>query len=258
MPSYRTKGVVLKRRPLGEADRIITFFTEELGLCQGVAKGLRRTKSKMAGSLETFSNVDLQLYGKAGRDLLTVTGATTLDTFQVIRDDLYKTAYGALVLESVAELTPPREAHPAVYQALVAYCRVLEQTKRPIRLSYLFMLQVIAARGFTPLTETCCLCGREAGTGIMGWSARSGGIICSTCKKERPVGQTISEELWKAINSGLTTNVEELDKIPVGKKEQEQMIEIIESWLHMHIERPLRAEQFIESMKKFNAGMKKG
>lgn len=42
--SYKTRGVILRARPLGEADRIITMFSSERGKLSAVAKGVRRAR----------------------------------------------------------------------------------------------------------------------------------------------------------------------------------------------------------------------
>ena len=53
--AYKTRGVVLRGRQLGEADRIFTLFTSERGKLDAVAKGVRRPRSHLAGRLE-FAN----------------------------------------------------------------------------------------------------------------------------------------------------------------------------------------------------------
>ncbi len=55
--SFQTEAVVLKKTKLGEADRILTFYTPDMGKTQGVAKGIRRPKSKMAGHLELLGEL---------------------------------------------------------------------------------------------------------------------------------------------------------------------------------------------------------
>ena len=43
---YRDEGVVLRAIKLGEADRIVTIFTQGHGKIRAVAKGIRKTTSK--------------------------------------------------------------------------------------------------------------------------------------------------------------------------------------------------------------------
>ena len=50
---------------LGEADRIVVLLTREHGLVRAVAKGIRRTKSRIGSRLEPFMFVDVQEIGRA-------------------------------------------------------------------------------------------------------------------------------------------------------------------------------------------------
>ena len=43
--SYRALAIVLKHREYGEADRILTLYTQEYGKIQAIAKGVRKLKS---------------------------------------------------------------------------------------------------------------------------------------------------------------------------------------------------------------------
>ena len=49
MSLYRDRGVVLRTYKLGEADRIVVLLTPGHGKVRAVAKGIRRTKSRIGG-----------------------------------------------------------------------------------------------------------------------------------------------------------------------------------------------------------------
>jgi DNA repair protein RecO (recombination protein O) len=55
MKTIVTKGIVLTRTDYGEADRILHFLTPDQGKIAGIAKGVRKSKSKLAGGIELFS-----------------------------------------------------------------------------------------------------------------------------------------------------------------------------------------------------------
>ena len=59
---YRDQGVVLRTIKLGEADRIVTIFTQGHGKVRAVAKGVRKTSSRFGARLEPASHVALQCY----------------------------------------------------------------------------------------------------------------------------------------------------------------------------------------------------
>ena len=60
----------------GEADRVIVLLTRNHGLVRGVAKGVRKVKSRFGSRLQPFVDVDVQVY--PGRGLSTITGADTV------------------------------------------------------------------------------------------------------------------------------------------------------------------------------------
>ncbi len=64
---YETRGIVLARTPLGEANTLVTLITPGLGLLRARAQGLRKPAAKLAAALTTFTESDLVLVrGKEG------------------------------------------------------------------------------------------------------------------------------------------------------------------------------------------------
>ncbi len=75
----KTKAYVLRRTNYGEADRILNLITPE-GKISAIAKGVRKPKSKLAGGVEMFSLVEVNLHQGRG-DLMTVTSARMLEYY---------------------------------------------------------------------------------------------------------------------------------------------------------------------------------
>ena len=67
MTQYLERAVVLRTYKLGEADRIVVLMTQGHGKVRAVAKGIRKTKSKIGARLEPMSHVEILLY--KGREL---------------------------------------------------------------------------------------------------------------------------------------------------------------------------------------------
>ena len=61
MAIYQTEAVVLGSKNWGDADKMMTFFTKERGLVRAAAFGCRRPRSPLAGGMQMFSHLDLQL-----------------------------------------------------------------------------------------------------------------------------------------------------------------------------------------------------
>ena len=69
--TYRTQAVILRRRDVGDADRVLTVFTPDRGKLELIGKGIRKTTSRKAGHLETFTHVALVVVQARTWDLIT-------------------------------------------------------------------------------------------------------------------------------------------------------------------------------------------
>ena len=68
----RTRAVVVGRRPLGERDRLVAFYTREFGTLRGVAKSVRRPRSRLLGALEPLTLGELVFFDTGRSDLVRV------------------------------------------------------------------------------------------------------------------------------------------------------------------------------------------
>lgn len=85
MSAYRTKAVCLKNIPFGEADKLVTLFSQRKGKIKAIAKGARRIPSRFGGRVETFTYGDYFIV--AGRNLDLISECEVIETFQKIREN---------------------------------------------------------------------------------------------------------------------------------------------------------------------------
>ncbi|MBR3254481.1 DNA repair protein RecO [Candidatus Saccharibacteria bacterium] len=96
----RTLAYVLKRTNYNEADRIINVITPK-GKTSAIAKGVRREKSKLAGGIEMFSLVELNIHRGKG-EIGVVTSAKMLKYYGNLMSDFKKMEFAALVLKKIS------------------------------------------------------------------------------------------------------------------------------------------------------------
>ena len=178
MPLYKEQGIVLRSVKLGEADKIVTIFTQGSGKIRAVAKGIRRTQSKFGARLEPFTHVSLLLY--RGRNLDTVTQAEIVGPFLKIRRDFGLIAAGETMLEAVDRVAEEHERNVPLFLLLVRGLRALEDDPRdPAAVAESFLLKLLSLSGFHPALSGCAACGAP---GPLGWfSAGQGGALCPDC-----------------------------------------------------------------------------
>jgi DNA repair protein RecO (recombination protein O) len=80
---HHTNALILSSRPSGEANRVFTLLTRELGLISAVAQGVRLGKSKLRYALSDYAYAHIDLVH--GKEMWRVTSATPVTTFPGMR-----------------------------------------------------------------------------------------------------------------------------------------------------------------------------
>ena len=117
----KTEAVVLRSMRYGEADRILHLYTPARGRVSAIAKGVRRARSRFGGRLEPFFRLHIELH-EGRSELLTVTGAQTIDGYARLRGDARALDAAARACDAVGRLFETSEPHPGVFNLL---CRQL-------------------------------------------------------------------------------------------------------------------------------------
>jgi DNA repair protein RecO (recombination protein O) len=185
MPVERTAAVVIGGFPLGESDRVVTFFTRRFGKVRGVAKAARRLRSKFAGALELFTLGELVFFDGGRSELVQVDHFDIVRPFGAIRDDLERLGHAAWMAEAVARLTAERDAQPALFTLLVRALAAVDGGTPPSRVAVVFGVRLVDVLGYRLRTDRCVLCGRGAvgGDGRVGLDVDAGGTVCVTCAR---------------------------------------------------------------------------
>lgn len=150
MKFLKTEGIILKRKDFGEADRILTVFTKQSGKISVLAKGVRRITSKRAGNVELLNRSLLYLH--QARSFLILTEATTIATFQKIKDNLLLSTTAFHILELVDKLTAENQENRLLYPQLIEVLERLENNPRQI-LVRAFEAKILSNLGFVTFTD---------------------------------------------------------------------------------------------------------
>ena len=181
MATYRDTAVVLRTQKLGESDRIVTVLTKSHGRKRVVARGVRKTSSRIGARLEPFSLVDVQCY--EGRTLDSVNQVEALASYGAdLSQDYQRWTAGQAMLETAERLTS-EEGEPAVQQflLLVGGLRTLANDEHESGLILdSFLLRSLSVAGWAPTFEECARCG--AGGPHRAFHPAAGGALCVDCR----------------------------------------------------------------------------
>lgn len=114
--SYKTEGIIIRRKNFGEADKILTIFSKHYGKIRAIAKGVRKPTSRKAGVLELFNHCRLVLH--KGKNLDIISEAEIIDSFSSWRKDLLKVQLAFYFGELVDKLTAEEQKNKVVFELL--------------------------------------------------------------------------------------------------------------------------------------------
>jgi DNA repair protein RecO (recombination protein O) len=182
----KTEAVVLRSMRYGEADRILRLYTPARGRVSAIAKGVRRARSRFGGRLEPFFRLRIELH-EGRSELLTVTGAQTVDGFARLRGDAGALDAAARACDAVGRLFETSEPHPGVFNLLCRQLALLDEragadTERADGWSaaLAFRLKLLLAAGLAPQLAACASCGEPEH--LVGFSGAAGGVVCAACE----------------------------------------------------------------------------
>jgi DNA repair protein RecO (recombination protein O) len=238
---YRDTGVVLRVQKLGEADRIITFVTQRHGKVRAVAKGVRRTTSRLGARVEPFAHVDVQFY--TGRTLDVITQVLTIDAFGAgIVTDYQRYTAGCAILET-ADRMSAEEGEPVLrlYLLVTGALRALADGERdPSLVLDAFLIRAMGFAGWAPAINECARC-NEPGP-HQSFSVPAGGAVCPRC---RPAGSAAPAPGTFELMSALQLGDWPVAERSTGNARREGS-GLIAALLQWHLERQLRSLPLVE------------
>lgn len=98
----KTLGIVLRRTNYGEADRILNLITPN-GKIAAIAKGVRKSRSKLAGGVEMFTLSELQIH-QGRSELGVVTSAKMVQYYKGILADFGRMELAGMVLKQISKV----------------------------------------------------------------------------------------------------------------------------------------------------------
>src|SRR6187431_502687 len=181
MPLYRDDAIVLRTHKLGEADRIVTMLTKNHGKVRAVAKGVRRTTSRIGARMEPFMLADVQLY--EGRNLDIVSQVEMREPYarRIVADYALYTAATAMV--ETADKLVDHEKEPALQQYRLLHGALGALSRRehdPGSLLDSFLLRSLAIAGYAPSFDECAVCGKPGPH--RAFAIAEGGAVCEDCR----------------------------------------------------------------------------
>ena len=239
MPLLQSDAIILRTYPLGEADRIVTFFSRDHGKLRGVANGARRMKNRFGASLEPLAHSRLQFFEKENRDLVRIQSADLLDSPMALFSDYDRAVCASRVVELLDRFLPEHEPHDAVFRLARTTAQALEGGCPLDFAACYFEVWMLRLAGVFPDLFSCSVCSTALGTdNVRFLAAGFQAVTCSGCSgaENVTVQSDVPPVLRWMLKNKLEANV--AAEVHLGfERGMRNLHELNEYWIRHYFER---------------------
>ena len=245
--TYQTEAIVIKKTKLGEADSILTLYTPHMGKIQGFAKSLRKPRSKLAGHLEllTYSLVSFA----RGKNLDTITGSQTINTFLPLKSDLWLTSCALYATELVNQFTVDHVENYPLFQLLKETMEQLcEASNKELILRY-FELHLLSRVGYQPQLQQCVSCHTPLQPTTNSFCPSAGGMLCPRCSPEQPLSYPLSVNAQKVLRLLQSSDYDTANRLKIDPELSHELEKVMSHYLKYLLERDVKSAAWLETLR---------
>lgn len=242
------EGIVIGRRTIGENNCFLDVLTDEFGVIEATAHGIRKITSKNAGACSLFSYSKF-CFAKNGVKY-TLNSAEPKYSFHKLSSDLEAlslAAYFAEVIKTTA--SPEQEATGFLRLMAISLFEIEKKRIGFSQIKSVFELRIASMLGFSPDLRACrsCICYEHE---RMNFDFEKGTLICSDCLKERTDAVSVlTPSLLYAMRYVVYSDIDKIYHFNLTDSLLKQLYLISEKYLLKHIDRNFKSLDYYNSIK---------
>lgn len=179
MSVSKFRGIIIKEALLGEADKMLTFFTKEHGKYHARARGARKLKSKYLAGSHVFCYGDFVVF--SGNSFNSITQIDIIESFYNLRVDYDSFAYGSYILEVLDKSTYEGSPNEAVLKLVLKTFQYMGKENSNLKIVFsVFIFKYMEFSGYVPETDICVGCGVPMDKNELYFGRE--GTVCEKCR----------------------------------------------------------------------------
>ena len=171
-------GLVLGGVNFSENDKILNIFTLEKGILTAKIKGVKKAGAKLKFAAEPFCFAEF-IFSKSA-DKRTVIGASLIDSFYPIREDIKKYFAGGAVLEFVKRFYKESMVDEQEFFLAINALKEIAYGDNPLSALVTFFVAALKEEGYRLELDGCVRCGSEI-CGRVFFDYGVGAFFCENC-----------------------------------------------------------------------------
>lgn len=241
--------------PFGETDKIVTLFAREYGKFNIIAKGARRTTSRLSGATEPLMLIKALL--AEGMNLDVLTQCDIKESFPALRADFGLYLRATYCCELLDRMSIERDPDAETFDLLLSTMYILQRAADPDAAVHAYELKLMGLAGYAPMMDACPRCdnlfdtvtGQDSGIIEAAYSPMRGGALCRECAnatREEVFSLTPDAAIWMrrlATEENARTMAELLLPQPIA----DQLNRSLRAHLRLRMERDVKSTAFLDA-----------
>jgi DNA repair protein RecO (recombination protein O) len=245
---YRTDAIILRRTDFGEADRLLTVFTPEMGKLRLLAKGVRKTTSRKAGHVELFMLTDMLV--AQGRTWDIISQAEVVESYRGLREDLDKASQAYYLAELLDRFAEEHDPNAPLFELLALTLARLSHENDPFVALRYFELHLLTLTGFQPQLYFCLACNEALEPVENYFHFADGGVLCPKHGQVRPNAEPIPLPVLKVLRFLQTEPWEKVAKLQLTPLTRQQVESLLLGYITFLLERRLKSVDFLRRLRR--------
>ena len=241
-----TTGRVLRQVKVGEADRILTILTPDLGVITASAKGSLRLKNKLFSATGVFCYSEFTL--SSGRSHYFVDSEKVKKVFHGISGTVEGMALATYLGEIALTLAPAPPEADAQLRLLLNSLYMIGEKRLPLRqIKVIYELRTMSKAGYQPDLLSCSSCGKYEG-GEFYLDPVEGNLLCAECADKARHIPNLDPGALYALRYICLAEDQKVFSFTLSPTSLKNLSRVSEQYLLAHLEHGLKSLDFLKTV----------
>lgn len=241
-----TTGLVLREVKVGEADKILTILTPQLGIISASARGSMRLKSKLFSGCGLFCYSEFSL--TSGRNTWFVESAQVKQVFHGISSSVEGTALAMYLAELTGLLSLTEQEAPAQLRLLLNSLYLIHERKKPLwQIKAVYELRSMAQNGYMPQLLCCSGCQKYEDDSFF-LEYEGGRLLCGECAQRENRSPNLDLGSLTALRHICLVEDKRVFAFQLAEKSIPSLCAVAEQYTLHQLDRPIKSLGFYHSV----------
>ena len=208
---HKVNAVVIKTMEYKENDKLVWLYSDKLGKITAIAKGSRKSKSKLLSLTLPLCFAEYVLF--KGKNLYNLQEGKIVNSFQGLLDNLDKLTYSSYICELIDICVEDGEINANLFKNFLTCMYLLNTDALDYEmLIRSFELKILKETGYGLNLDNCSKCRKNISVSNYISLSNYGGV-CEECSRDH--GIYISKPAYNAIKFLLKTPMDKIYKLNI-------------------------------------------